>query len=100
MSTQLSATELAKELCDRLGIRYSYGDGPSTLHGVPIESVKDLFPTDNDYAVSFSFDLKPSASRNTSYQNRFLCKVKPCSYQINFTASKSGSAFANDPSAA
>ena len=44
MSSQVSATELAMQICNRLGIHYSFGEGPSTLMGVPIEEVGDLFP--------------------------------------------------------
>lgn len=100
MNTQLSATELAKKICDRLGICYSCGDGSSTLQGVPIESVENLFPTVNDYAVSFAFDMKPSAYRKAPYQNRFTCKVKSHLYQIDVTSFEYSCAFANDPSAA
>ena len=36
MDTEKTATEIAKEICDKLNIKYEYSTGPCTLNGKPI----------------------------------------------------------------
>lgn len=41
---QISATKLAIQLCDKLGIDYTYGDRGCTLNGEPVPDTGLLFP--------------------------------------------------------
>ena len=41
---QISATKLAIQLCDKLGIDYTYGDRGCTLNGEPVPDAGLLFP--------------------------------------------------------
>ena len=41
---QISATKLAIQLCDQLGIDYTYGDRGCTLNGEPVPDTGLLFP--------------------------------------------------------
>lgn len=36
MNTGKTAIEIAKEICNKLDIKYKYGTGPCTLNGKPI----------------------------------------------------------------
>ena len=83
MSAQVSATELAMQICDRLGIHYSFGAGPSTLMGVPIEQAGDLFPVAKEYKVSIAFELKSPEVSSALYKNCLSHKTKPASYWMS-----------------
>ena len=68
MSLQMSATDLARRVCDRLGISYTPGVGSATLQGVPIEHIGNLFSTTGNYEISCSFGLKTSSSDSMPYR--------------------------------
>ena len=83
MRAQVSATELAMQICNRLGIHYSFGEGPSTLMGVPIEEVGDLFPVAKDYKVSIAFELKNPEVSSALYKSSLSRETKPASYWMS-----------------
>lgn len=45
MDTEKTATEIAKEICDKLNIKYEYAAGPCTLNGKPVsdEMLNELY---------------------------------------------------------
>lgn len=66
---QISATKLAIQLCDQLGIDYTYGDRGCTLNGEPVPDTGLLFP------VKFLYKGYTSTPEYDPYERIYYGKI-------------------------